>query len=233
MNMQRIENLYNWLDSIQKQPNWATIPYHTLTIINIKNEIIRISEDISNDYEHFSKELFRLKDYLFVGVGMINPVIYGEILAILRFLVQEESKTQVVFWNLIHPQIVKVSKKLYEDGYYSNAAEDAFIEINDRVKEIYARCNPSENVPDGDAAMRKVFSPNNPIITFEDIRTRSGQDIQKGFMEMAAGAISALRNPKAHKNITIDKDDAMRRLMFASMLMYKIDEAIKYSGISE
>ena len=43
----------------------------------------------------------------------------------------------------------------------------------------------------------------------------------------------ALRNPKAHANITITKDDAMRRLMFASMLMYKIDEAIDYSKIQE
>lgn len=38
---------------------------------------------------------------------------------------------------------------------------------------------------------------------------------------------------KAHANITITKDDAMRRLMFASMLMYKIDEAIDYSKIQE
>ena len=43
----------------------------------------------------------------------------------------------------------------------------------------------------------------------------------------------ALRNSKAHANITITKDDAMRHLMFASMLMYKIDEAVKYSGIIE
>lgn len=50
---------------------------------------------------------------------------------------------------------------------------------------------------------------------------------------MLAGAMSALRNPKAHANITITKDDAMRRLMFASMLMYKIDEAIDYSKIQE
>ena len=45
--------------------------------------------------------------------------------------------------------------------------------------------------------------------------------------------MSALRNPKAHANIIITKDDAMRRLIFASMLMYKIDEAIEYSGIQE
>lgn len=50
---------------------------------------------------------------------------------------------------------------------------------------------------------------------------------------MLAGAMSALRNPKAHANITIDREDAMRRLIFASMLMYKIDEAVCYSKIVE
>ena len=62
---------------------------------------------------------------------------------------------------------------------------------------------------------------------------QTGSNIQKGYMQMLAGAMSALRNTKAHANITITKDDAMRRLMFASMLMYKIDEAIDYSEIQE
>ncbi len=31
----------------------------------------------------------------------------------------------------------------------------------------------------------------------------------------------------------LSKEEAMRRLMFASMLMYKIDEGVKYSNISE
>ena len=32
---------------------------------------------------------------------------------------------------------------------------------------------------------------------------------------------------------TVTKEEAMRRLMFASLLMYKIDDAVKYSGITE
>ena len=88
-------------------------------------------------------------------------------------------------------------------------------------------------MPDGDAAMKNVFSANTPLIEFCDRSTDSGANTQKGFMEMLAGAMSALRNPKAHANITIDWDDAMRRLIFASMLMYKIDEAVSYSKIAE
>lgn len=35
-----------------------------------------------------------------------------------------------------------------------------------------------------------------------------------------------IRNPKAHANETIDKEDALRKLAFASMLMYKLDSVI-------
>ena len=66
-----------------------------------------------------------------------------------------------------------------------------------------------------------------------DISTDSGLNEQKGFMFMLQGAMSALRNPKAHENIYLDKDEAFRRLMFASMLMYKIDEGVAYSQIEE
>ena len=50
---------------------------------------------------------------------------------------------------------------------------------------------------------------------------------------MLSGAMSALRNPKAHANITISADESMRQIVFASMLMYKIDEAVRYSYYSQ
>lgn len=81
--------------------------------------------------------------------------------------------------------------------------------------------------------MTTVFSVNNPLLKICDTSTESGQNEQKGFMFMLHGAMSALRTPKAHANIKITQDDAIRRIMFASMLMYKIDEAVVYSGIQE
>ena len=50
---------------------------------------------------------------------------------------------------------------------------------------------------------------------------------------MFAGAMDALRNPKSHQNIIIAKEDAMRRLIFASMLMYKIDELVAHTSTNE
>lgn len=82
--------------------------------------------------------------------------------------------------------------------------------------------------------MNEVFSVRNPIIRFCDLTDDTGKNTQLGYMQMLAGAMSALRNPKAHSNdIVLSKEEAMRRLMYASMLMYKIDEGIQYSGINE
>ena len=53
-------------------------------------------------------------------------------------------------------------------------------------------------------------------------------------MNMLQGAISALRNPPCHdKKEIITKEEAMRRLMFASTIMYMIDEAVVYSHVAE
>ena len=52
-------------------------------------------------------------------------------------------------------------------------------------------------------------------------------------MKMTEGAMIALRNPVAHENLSMSQDDAMRQLMFASMIMYKIDEGVIHSGITE
>lgn len=82
--------------------------------------------------------------------------------------------------------------------------------------------------------MTTTFSNNSPIIEFCDRNNISGKNIQLGFMQMLSGAMSALRNPNTHSNDNvITEDDCVRRLMFASMLMYKIDDGVSYCNIEE
>lgn len=131
---------------------------------------------------------------------------------------------------MLHPNIQKVSEKLYRDGSYAEAACNAFIEINSRLKELYRAAYPeSENIPDGQSLMNKVFAENDPVLEAGDRTTQTGKDIHSGTRFLFAGAMAALRNPKAHENIKIGKDDSMRRLIFASMLMFQIDEIIALS----
>lgn len=231
---QKIQNTYRALARMSNFMNWTALPHNHLDITTIKNDLIRISQIISTEYTHFSNELFFLKDHLFTEYGCFEPQAYGQVMAILKALINLVNNPTQSVWGLIHPKIKSVSKQLYLNGHYSNAAEDAFIEINDRVKKLYRIINPdATRIPDGDAVMTTVFSANTPLLTVCDTSTESGQNEQKGLMFMLQGAMSALRNPKAHANITITADDAMRRIMFASMLMYKIDDAVSYSNINE
>lgn len=138
-------------------------------------------------------------------------------------------------FQYIHPQIARVSKKLFTEGNYDNASENAFKEIASRVRKLFVKLNPRQQPPTNDnPLMTTVFSDNNPMIEFCDRTEISGKNVQLGYMLMLAGAMSALRNPNAHVNDNkITKDDCSRQLVFASMLMYKIDEAVKHSGVLE
>ena len=103
----------------------------------------------------------------------------------------------------------KIVKKLYLDGHYANAACDAFIEINSRVKKIFKKVKPGEKIPDGVSVMTCLFSANEPIVEFCDRTNDTGQNTQMGYMQMLAGSMSALRNPKSHENIGLDKDEGL------------------------
>jgi len=56
--------------------------------------------------------------------------------------------------------VMIISKRLYLDGHCSDAACDAFIEINDRVKKLFSIVHPQEKTPDGDTAMKRSFLQN-------------------------------------------------------------------------
>lgn len=60
-----------------------------------------------------------------------------------------------------------------------------------------------------------------------DMQTKSGQNTQLDFMKMAERVMIALKNPVAHENLNISQSDAMRQIM------YKIEESIIHSGITE
>ena len=122
----------------------------------------------------------------------------------------------------IHPEICRVAEPRMMAGQYADAVESAFKELNNAVKnKVRAKLRREE---DGQPLMQQAFSPKNPILMVEaSLDTQTNKDAQAGYMMMFSGAMSAIRNPKAHENMTISKDDAVRKLAFASMLMYKLD----------
>lgn len=145
---------------------------------------------------------------------------------IIKELPNYEQKVEVEeaadFWSLIHPEIIAVTKTRFETGHYADCAEAAF-KHNTCVKEIVYRNTGKEL--DGAPLMRHAFSPNNPVITIETLATESGRNVQQGFMDIFAGSMTGIRNPKAHGIINIGPERATHFIFLASLLMDTIDIA--------
>lgn len=144
-----------------------------------------------------------------------------------RVLAQENE----AFWEYVHPKIKVLVFEKFIGKHYADCVETAFKEINSRLKEIYKKQKGEEK--DGASLMTSIFSEKNPVLCFEDISTQSGKDVQTGYMQIFAGAMQGIRNPKAHENLYIQKEAAIKRLVLASLLMDKVDEAVQNTGIEE
>jgi uncharacterized protein (TIGR02391 family) len=127
------------------------------------------------------------------------------------------------FWSNLHPKVVELGKPRFEANHFADCVEASFKEVNDRVKSMVKTRTGQEN--DGVPLMKQALSPNGPIISLADMSTSSGKSEQQGYMEIFAGAMTGIRNPKAHSNIVIDEKRAIHLLYLASLLMYKLDDA--------
>lgn len=133
-------------------------------------------------------------------------------------------KTDFDFWSLIHPSISGLCKSRFDAGHFADSIETAFKHINQTVKTKVKK--KTGNELDGASLMNNAFSPKTPIISLDDLSTESGRNIQTGYMQIFAGSMTGIRNPKAHDIIHIDRERAIHFLFLASLLMHKLDEAI-------
>lgn len=198
-----------------------------------KELLVLFNRHIPSDNEDFQY----IKNKGSNGNGYTLKIIYDDISARCAMLIdniesgrlsehsqEREPKALTDAWSLIHPQIAEVSYKRMNDGYYADAVEAACKAVNSLVRRIVLEQTGEEL--DGAGLMKKAFSPANPIIRIANVENKSGHDIQQGYMEIFAGVMTGIRNPKAHDNETITEEDALRKLIMISLLMYKIDSRI-------
>jgi uncharacterized protein (TIGR02391 family) len=127
-------------------------------------------------------------------------------------------------WLLLHPRVVELAKRRFMSGHYADAVESAFKELNSVVKDLYIKSGGEEL--DGVPLMRKAFSPTKPVIRLDDLSTETGRNIQQGYMDLFAGSMAGIRNPKAHSNVQITPERALHHLALASLLFFKLDERL-------
>lgn len=115
------------------------------------------------------------------------------------------------------------SRELFADGYYARAVEEAFKCLNNEVK-----AKSGLTLEDGAPLMRKAFSANSPVLELNKLTTQSEKNEQQGYMDLFAGAMIGIRNPRAHDHqIQDDPDVALEMIVFANHLMRMLDGSTK------
>ncbi len=120
----------------------------------------------------------------------------------------------------IHPEIERAVGRLFRDGHYANAVEDACKVLDGLVKIRSGRFDLS-----GTDLMQTVFSPKAPVLRFNDLQTETGRSEQQGMMFLYSGAMLALRNPRAHELIQDDPEQALEYIGFLSLLAKLLNRA--------
>ncbi len=128
------------------------------------------------------------------------------------------------FWQLVHPRISALARPRFESGFYGDAVEASFKEVNDAVKRIVRDTVGCDL--DGAGLMTTAFSLQHPVIRLTRLESDSDRSIQQGYMQIMAGSMTGIRNPKAHGNLNPDGTKALHLICLASLLMHKVDERI-------
>jgi len=131
------------------------------------------------------------------------------------------SKARRAFGDIdLHPEILRACTGLFMDGHYAEAVENACKVLDMLVKMRSMRADPS-----GTELMQLVFSPKAPILKFNEQLNDSERSEQQGMMFLYAGAMLAIRNPRAHGLVQDNPENAVGYISFISMLAKALDRA--------
>jgi uncharacterized protein (TIGR02391 family) len=129
------------------------------------------------------------------------------------------SRAKRAFGDLdLHSEIARACTKLFENGHYAEAVEAGCKVVDMLVKMRSMRTDLS-----GTELMQVVFSQKNPILKYNDQTNESEKSEQQGMMFLFAGAMLALRNPRAHGLVQDHPENALDYLSFLSMLAKSLD----------
>lgn len=126
------------------------------------------------------------------------------------------------YLSQLHPKISKICAKLYTDGHYAQA-------VNEAAKAVFEYVRERSGVTgDGTELVQHVFSVNKPVLQFSELKTATERNEQVGFMDMLKGYALGVRNVTAHTHDrTEDPQMAFEHLVMASLLCRRIDDANK------
>lgn len=133
-----------------------------------------------------------------------------------------ESQVIAAYQGLeLHPAIQEAASALYLDGHYAQAVEDAVKALNNVVR------LKSGLMEDGNRLMNEAFKRNDPVLAFNELQDENDLSEQEGYMFMFKGAVSGLRNPRAHRLVSDDPERALEFIAYVSLLAKLAESAEK------
>ena len=126
------------------------------------------------------------------------------------------------FEELVTNNLIRESSSsLFRDGHYARAVEEAFKCLNSAV-----RTKSGVNDKDGADLMRAAFSANSPVLSLNAFQSLSDRNEQRGYMDIYAGVMTGIRNPRAHEpGLLDDPEVALEMLIVANHLMRKLESS--------
>ncbi len=87
---------------------------------------------------------------------------------------------------------------------------------------------PSSSLPSGNIRCSCVFSIDHPTLKLNKLKSTSEKDQQVGFMQILAGCMTGIRNPRAHEHRHFDEPNAaLEMLALANHLMRLVGNATR------
>jgi uncharacterized protein (TIGR02391 family) len=106
------------------------------------------------------------------------------------------------------------TRKLFLDGHYGASVQEAYKCLNIVVKQR------SGLTGDGASLMNSTFSIKDPILKVNALISKSDHDQQLDYMQILAGCMTGIRNPRAHQHDYPDQPVvALELLTWANHLM--------------
>ncbi len=137
-----------------------------------------------------------------------------------QLLKSTSTEQELGFENLLHPVILENAYQLFRNGHLREAVLNSVMAVFDFIR------SRSGSKEDGDRLIGQVFSLKEPLLILSDLKSESGQNDQKGFMQIFNGAYQGIRNPKAHSlDHDLTEQKAAQYLVFASLLARRVEEA--------
>lgn len=129
----------------------------------------------------------------------------------------------VLFDNLVTDNsLVACSRDLFFGGFYALSVLEAFKTVCSYIK------RRTGSTLDGSTLMQTTFSPKSPLLFLNQVKTASQKDEQLGYMQIFAGAMTGIRNPRAHEaNYDDEPIRALEMLVMANHLMTRARQSKK------